>query len=96
MYSYNGDWDTVNQLWGNGNKWERTFDENGNQTLYVSTIWNTESQSFIPNQKREYTIDENGKITSTIGSSNWNTERQHFVNRFKRLWTILFILMEKY
>ena len=87
MSSNNSDWDTVNQSWGYGSKYEVTYDENGNQTLYISYNWNTDTQSFEPGEKYEYTFDDNGKITSTIGSSNWDTGKQHFVTRSKRLWT---------
>jgi hypothetical protein len=87
MYSTNYNWDTVNQLWSFGDKYEYTYDENGNQTLYIGYIWSSESQSFLPGEKYEYTFDDNGKITSTIGSSNWDTGKQHFVTRYKRLWT---------
>ena len=67
---------------GISSKSESSYDENGNQTLYISYSWDTESQSLIPSNKYESSYDENGNLTLQI-DYGWDTESQSFVPRFK-------------
>ena len=57
---------------------EYSYDENGNQTLYIGYNWNSESQSFVPYYKDESSYDENGNRTLYIRYS-WNTNTQSLV-----------------
>jgi hypothetical protein len=79
-------WDTTTQFFVPGFKDEFTYDNNGNQTLYVRYNWNTESQSFVPGFKYEYTYDENGNQTLMIYYT-WDTTTQFFVPGFKYEYT---------
>ena len=51
---------------GVNSKYEYSFDENGNQTLYIQYNWDSESQSLVPYSKSESTYDENGNRTLFI------------------------------
>ena len=59
------------------NKYTRSYNENGDLTLYISYNWDSESQSFIPSVKYEYTYDENGNETLNI-RFYWDSESQSF------------------
>jgi hypothetical protein len=78
IYTYNDNWDSVNQLWLYGYKREYTNDENGNRTLEIRYDWSSESRSFVPNLKFENTYDDNGNRIR-YRSYDWNTESQFFV-----------------
>lgn len=78
IYTYNDNWDSVNQLWLYGYKREYTNDENGNWILSFWYDWSSESQSFVGKWKWEYTYDENGNRTR-YRRYDWNTESQSFV-----------------
>tara|TARA_B100002019_G_scaffold137369_1_gene118386 strand:- start:69 stop:1790 length:1722 start_codon:yes stop_codon:yes gene_type:complete len=60
------------------NKYTRSYNENGDQTLYIIYDWNTDSQSFIPNTKYEYSYDENGNQNLRMRYT-WNTDSQSFI-----------------
>ena len=60
------------------NKYTRSYNENGDQTLYIRYNWNSDSQSFIPNIKYEYSYDENGNQNLRLGYT-WNTDSQSFI-----------------
>ena len=62
---------------GLNSRYEYSYDENGNQTLYIQYRWNSESQSFVPSMKNESSFDENGNGTHSV-SYNWNSESQSF------------------
>ena len=64
------------------NKYTRSFNENGDQTLYIRYDWNSDSQSFIPNIKYEYSYDENGDQTLYI-RYDWNSDSQSFIPNIK-------------
>ena len=68
------------------NKYTRSYNENGAQTLYIIYDWNTDSQSFVPNQKNEYTYDDNGYQTLHVRYI-WNTDSQSFVPNEKYEYT---------
>ena len=40
-------WNTDSQSFVTSDKYEYTYDENGNQTLEIRYYWNTDSQSFV-------------------------------------------------
>ena len=60
------------------NKYTRSYNENGDQTLYIRYYWNSDSQSFIPNLKYEYSYDENGNQNLALRYT-WNTDSQSFI-----------------
>ena len=64
------------------NKYTRSYNENGDQILYIVYDWNTDSQSFIPNRKYEYSYDENGN-QNLILTYTWNTDSQSFIPNVK-------------
>ena len=64
------------------NKYTRSYNENGDQTLYINYGWDTDSQSFIPNIKYEYSYDENGNQNLTLRYT-WNTDSQSFIPNIK-------------
>ena len=72
------------------NKYTRSFNENGNQTLYIRYDWNTDSQSFVPSYKWETTYDDDG-YSNIYVTYNWNTDSQSFVPNEKYETTIDFV-----
>ena len=68
---------------GVNSKYEYSYDENGNQTLYIQYFWNSESQSLFVNYKVELSYDENGNQTLYI-NYNWDYESQSLVPQTKQ------------
>ena len=68
------------------NKYTRSYNENGYQTLYIIYDWNTDSQSFVPSYKSESTIDDDG-YSNLYVTYNWNTDSQSFVPNEKYEYT---------
>ena len=68
------------------NKYTRSYNENGDQTLYIRYNWNSDSQSFIPNIKYEYSYDENRNQNLRLDYA-WSTDSQSFIPSRKREYT---------
>ena len=60
------------------NKYTRSYNENGDQTLYIRYNWDTDSQSFIPSLKYEFLYDDNGNQSLRLRFT-WNTDSQSFI-----------------
>jgi len=54
-------------------KLEYTYDNNGNETMYISYYWDDETNDWIKDRKHEYTYDNNGNCTMEI-YYYWNYE----------------------
>ena len=54
-------------------KYEYTYDSNGNLTLVIESWWNADLNDWGLRKKYEYTYDSNGNLTLVI-SSIWNTD----------------------
>ena len=68
------------------NKYTRSYNENGDQTLYIKYDWDTDSQSFVPSFKSESTYDDDGYYNLYV-TYNWNTDSQSFVPNEKYEYT---------
>jgi hypothetical protein len=68
-------------------KWEYTYDDNGNMTLELEYTRNSDSQSFVPTYKTERTYDDNDNTTLVI-QYYWNSVSQSFVqsNKYEYTW----------
>ena len=78
-------WETESQSFVPISKYEYSYDENGNRTLYIRYD-SYDSQSFVPRSKYEYTFDDNGHKTREVNYS-WNTESQSFIISYKDEYT---------
>jgi hypothetical protein len=81
-YSIEMDWNSETSQWENSDKYEYTYDANGNPTVEIDSDWNSETSQWKNSDKSEYTYDANGNPTVGI-NSDWNSETSQWENYSK-------------
>lgn len=83
LYRY--DWGDLFRVWYPTLNYKSTYDESGNETIFLSQMWDDETDSWVNDFRFVYSYNNNGLLTLTVWQS-WNLISDQWEDNYQYLY----------